>query len=159
MRALVWNCRGVGSPLTVPLLTEAVLLHFPSLVFLSETKNKKSVLNSVKQKIKFDNLFVVDPVGMARGLAVMWKEEVLVKKVLFTSFTIELLIVDRDTNLEWWCVCIYASPDDSVRKAQWEVITRRSQLWGESWAIMGDMNDIVSNGEKWGGRERADSSF
>ena len=117
MRALVWNCRGVGSSLTIPLLKEAVLLHFPSLVFLSETKNKKSVLNSVKQKIKFDNLFVVDPVGMAGGLAVMWKDEVTVKRVLFTSFTIELLIGDRDTNLDWWCVCIYASPDDSVRKA------------------------------------------
>ena len=39
------------------------------------------------------------------------------------------------------------------------MITRRSQLWGEAWAIMGDMNDIVSNGEKWGGREQADISL
>ncbi|XP_071905731.1 uncharacterized protein [Coffea arabica] len=159
MRALVWNCRGVGSPLTVPQLKEAVLLHFPSLVFLSETKNKKSVLNSVKQKIKFDNLFVVDPVGLAGGLAVLWKEEVKVKQVLFTTFTIELLIVDSDTSLEWWCVCIYASPDASIRKAQWEVINRRRQIWGEAWVVMGDMNDIVSQGEKWGGRDRADNSF
>ena len=88
----------------VPLLKEAMLLHFPSLVFLLEIQNKKSVLNSVKQKIKFDHLFIMDPVGMAGGLALMWKKKVSVKKVLFTSFTIELLIVDRDINVKWWCV-------------------------------------------------------
>ena len=70
MRAMVWNCRGVGSPLTVPQLREVIRFHSLSLVFLSETKKKKNFLNSVKQWIKFDNVFVVDPVGLAGGLAV-----------------------------------------------------------------------------------------
>ena len=75
-------------------------------------------MNNVKQKIRFDNHFVVDPVGLAGGLAMIWKNEVNVKQVLFTSFTIELLIDDRDTNFESWCVCIYASPNANVRKEQ-----------------------------------------
>ena len=116
MRAMVWNCRGVGSPLTVSQLKEFIKLHSPSLVFLSETKKKKNYLNNVKQWIKFDNLFVVDPVGLIGGLAVFWKREFQVKKVLFTSFTIELLIVDKEADVECWCVCVYASANARIRK-------------------------------------------
>ncbi|XP_071915285.1 uncharacterized protein [Coffea arabica] len=159
MRAVVWNCRGVGSPLTVPQLKESIKLHSPSLVFLAETKKKKSFLNTVKQRIQFDHLFVVDPVGLASGLAVLWKKELLDKKVLFSSFTIELLIDDKEAEVEWWCVCVYASTDVRIRREQWKVIVRRSCLWGDAWAIMGDLNNITSNNEKWGGRLRSDMSF
>ena len=141
MRAMVWNCGDVGSLLIVPQLRKVIRLHFPFFVFLSE---KKSFLNSVKQWIKFDNVFVVDPVGLAGGLAMLWKQELKVKKVLFTSFTIELLIDDSEIGAEWWCICAYASADASIRREQWKVIARRRCIWGESWAIMGDLNDIVT---------------
>ena len=58
-------------------------------------------MHKVKQWTKFDNVFVVDPVGKAGGLAVLWKQELTVKKVLFTSFTIELLIEDVETRVNW----------------------------------------------------------
>ncbi|XP_071905925.1 uncharacterized protein [Coffea arabica] len=159
MRALVWNCRGAGSPLTIPQLKELVQVHSPSLIFLSETKKKKSFINCVKQWVKFDELFVVDPVGIAGGLAVIWKKDIQVKSILFTSFTIELLIGDHRGGRDWWCVCVYASTDDKIREQQWRVLERRTQVWGECWALMGDLNDITSNGEKWGGRIRPASSF
>ena len=44
---------------------------------------------------------MVDPVGKAGGLAVFWKQELMVKKVLFTNFTIELLIEDDETRVNW----------------------------------------------------------
>ncbi|XP_071905810.1 uncharacterized protein [Coffea arabica] len=99
------------------------------------------------------------PSGLAGGLAMLWKQELKVKKVLFTSFTIELLIDDSEIGAEWWCIYVYASADASIRREQWKVIARRRCIWGESWAIMGDLNDIRSNAEKWGGRQRADVSF
>ena len=159
MRALVWNCRGVGSPLTVPQLKELVQVHSPSLIFLSETKKKKTFINSVKQWVRFDELFVVDPMGLAGGLAVIWKRDIQVKSILFTSFTIELLIGDQGGSKDWWCVCAYTSSDDKIREQQWRVLERRTQIWGDCWALMGDLNDIKSNGEKWGGRTRPTSSF
>ncbi|XP_071933651.1 uncharacterized protein [Coffea arabica] len=66
------------------------------------------------------------------------------------------IIEDREVGGEWWCVCVYTSADVRIRKEQWKVIARRSCLWGEAWAIMGDLNDITSNNEKWGGRHRAE---
>ena len=118
MKAMVWNCRGVENPLIVPQLREVIRFHSPSLVFLSETKKKKNYLNKVKQWIKFDNVFVVDPIGMARSLVVLWKNELQVKKVLFTSFTIELLIEDNEVKIDRWCICAYASSDVGVRREQ-----------------------------------------
>ncbi|XP_071912962.1 uncharacterized protein [Coffea arabica] len=147
---MVWNCRGVGSPLTVPQLREVIRLHSPSLVFLSETKKKKSFLNSVKQWIKFDNVFVVDPVGLAGGLAVLWKQELKVKKVLFTSFTIELLIDDWEIGAEWWCICVYASTNASVRREQWKVLERRNigfegvpWTWCNNWKSEGEVKERI----------------
>ncbi|XP_071914103.1 uncharacterized protein [Coffea arabica] len=130
-----------------------------ALIFLAETKKKKSYLNSVKQWVKFDDLFVVDPVGTAGGLAVFWRNKLQVKTILFTSFTIELLLADSEGKKDWWCICTYASTDDKVREQQWDVLERRKQIWGDCWALMGDLNDITSNGEKWGGRVRTEASF
>ena len=84
MNALVWNCRGVGSPLTFSQLEETVKLHSPSIIFLSETKNNKTYMNRIKMKLKYDSLFVVDPVGKSGGLVAYSKNEVKVCKVLFT---------------------------------------------------------------------------
>ncbi|XP_071914055.1 uncharacterized protein [Coffea arabica] len=80
----------------------------------------------------------VDPVGRSGGLAVMWKKDVQVKK---------------------WLICIYASTDDATREQQWQIIRERKVLWGNRWLIAGDMNDIVSNGEKWEGIPRTERSF
>ena len=55
----------------------------------------------MKQWLRFDSVFVVDPVGRAGGLAAIWKKELKVKKVLFTSFTIELLIEDSESMIDW----------------------------------------------------------
>mgnify|MGYP004703452751 FL=1 len=86
-------------------------------------------------------------------------KELQVKKVLFTSFTIELLIEDNEAKIDWWCICAYASSDAGMRRVQWKVLTRRSIMWGKYWAIMGDLNDITSNGEKWEGKQRAEVRF
>ena len=78
----LWRC---GEPLDSSPTEES---HKTPLSIFCFFVRKKSFLNSVKQWIKFDNVFVVDPVGLAGGLAMLWKQELKVKKVLFTNFTI-----------------------------------------------------------------------
>ena len=69
-------------------------------------------MNKVKQLIRFDNLFVVDPTGTTRGLAIFWSEDITIKKTLFTSFSIELLIDDPESKMEWWCMYVCASSNN-----------------------------------------------
>ena len=118
-------------------IDEVNRLHFPEIVFLAETKNKKCYMNKLKMKLQFDNLFVVDPVGRSGGLAVMWKKDVQVKRVLYTNFTIELCIEDLSKKISWWLICIYASTDDATREQQWQIIGNRKVLWGNKWLIAG----------------------
>ena len=159
MRVQVWNCQGVGSPLTIPQLREVNNLFSPSMVFLSETKNRTKYMEKVKNILRFDEMVVVEAMNKAGGMALLWKDEVKILEVLTTAFTIEAHVEDAEVNSDWWFIGIYASCDNQIRKQQWQVIERRKRLWGERWLIAGDFNDIVSNEEKWGGNSRLESSF
>ena len=88
--------------MTVPQLEEVVRLHSPDLIFLAETKNKKAFMNKIKMKLKYDSLFVVDPIGRASGMAVMWKKELVIRKVLYTNFTIELQVAGKGNEVDWY---------------------------------------------------------
>ncbi|XP_071926048.1 uncharacterized protein [Coffea arabica] len=130
MRVLVWNCQGVGSPLTVPHLREMYNLLSPSLIFLSETKNRKYVLDKIARGLRFDNSAVVDAMHKAGSMAILWKEETLILEVNQTGFTIEVRIKDDDYHCDWWFIGIYASCDDQIRKEQWRVLRDRRRKWG-----------------------------
>ncbi|XP_071940051.1 uncharacterized protein [Coffea arabica] len=159
MRALVWNCQGVGSPLTVSHLREVNNLLSPNLIFLSETKNRKPVVDRIARGLRFDNSAVVEAMHKAGGMALLWKEDTQVVEVYQTAFTIEARIEDMDLNCNWWFIGVYASCDAQIRKNQWQVLKERSRLWGSRFMIAGDFNDILSNDEKWGGVAREERSF
>ncbi|XP_071900968.1 uncharacterized protein [Coffea arabica] len=159
MRALVWNCQGVGSPLTVPHLREVNNPLSPNLIFLSETKNRRLVVDRIARGLRFDNSVVVEAMHKSGGMAVMWKEDPKTLEVNQTAFTIEVRIEDYEYHCDWWFVGIYASCDAQIRKEQWRVLRDRSRLWGDRFLIAGDFNDIVSNDEKWGGTIREERSL
>ena len=122
MKVLVWNCQGVGSPLTIPQLREVNNLSSPNMIFLCETKNKKKYLEKVKNMLRFDECAVAEAMNKAGGMALLWKEEVTVKEVLMSAFTIEAHVEDQEANIDWWFIGLYASCDNQVRGQQWKVI-------------------------------------
>ena len=75
-------------------------------------------MNKIKMQIKFDKLFVVDPVGRFRGMTVFWRDDLKIDKILYIDFTIELLIINTDRKFSWWCICVYANVDDTIREFQ-----------------------------------------
>ena len=101
--------------MVIPYLKEVIGLHCPDLVYLCETKNKNSFMEKFKKKLRYDKLFFVNPNGRAGGLAIMWKNELKIEKILFTHITIEFKIPASIQNDAWWCVCLYASKDDQER--------------------------------------------
>ena len=111
------------------------------------------------KRVKMENSYVVNSKGKAGGLALFWNEEVTLGNVYGTDWYIAAEVVDENNNDHWWMVGIYASTEESIRKQQWKEIEEKKREWGDKWILVGDFNDICSNGEKWGGRERAEGSF
>ena len=71
MSTLSWNCRGLGHPRTVQVLIELVKSRKPSFIFLMKTLCYRHQLEHLKQKLSFENLFMVDQVGRSGGLALL----------------------------------------------------------------------------------------
>lgn len=78
MKILSWNSCGLGNPLGFQALRDIVKKEDPNIVFLQETKLKVRQMEKCKFKLGFDNCLVVDCVGSG-GLALLWKNEVLLK--------------------------------------------------------------------------------
>ena len=74
MRILSWNCQGLGNTPTVRHLQGIPGQFPPEILFLSETKNKRSYLESLVEVLGYHNLQTVEPIGIGGGLAVMWTE-------------------------------------------------------------------------------------
>jgi exonuclease III len=97
MNILSWNCRGLGNPRTVQVFLLLVKEKRPNLVFLMETKLRKLKLESIRTKLAFENMFVVDCVGKSGGLALFWEEGWEVEVQNYSHRHINAIV--RDQNL------------------------------------------------------------
>ena len=78
MRALGWNCRGLGNPRSVRALRNLVQQWDPNFVFLLETKLKKKSMEKKKMSVGFINSLIIPSHGRSGGLAFLWKKEITV---------------------------------------------------------------------------------
>ena len=68
MSCLIWNFRGLGNPYTGNELVDIVRVKDPSVVFIAETWADEARLKDIKQKIQFENMFVVPREARGGGL-------------------------------------------------------------------------------------------
>lgn len=160
MKILSWNCRGLGGPSTISQLKESIRLYLPGLIFLCETKQKSSFIQTVCKQLKYGKRWdVVEPEGKNGGLWVAWNEDMQVTQIIKTTFCYELKVTEAVSNETFWVILVYASTDSKERQQQWDYLVRRKDSWGQKWVMGGDFNDIREHEEKEGGNRRLESSF
>ncbi|CAM8962958.1 unnamed protein product [Rhodiola kirilowii] len=153
MRALSWNCRGLGHPRSVRELAEAARLHRLDRIGLQETKIEVGRLEGIQRKLGFKYGFHVPTTGLSGGLALWWREEVNVQILSFSKYHIDARIdgerIERVT-------LFYGEPVTGRRGLTWSLLKRLNELYEYPWLIMGDFNEVCFSWEVRGGRVRGE---
>ncbi|KAK9028594.1 hypothetical protein V6N11_025748 [Hibiscus sabdariffa] len=150
MACLAWNVRGLGNKDTVRALRNLYFKYKTDIVFLSETKQKKRYLEKIRTKLKLDNAFYVDLVGIAGGLALWWKSDVKLSVLYHDNNTIDSIISINGED-DWYGTFIYAPPYEREKQEFWERTGSLRSDINTKWCIMGDTNTVTSPNEKYGG--------
>lgn len=66
-----------------------------SLVFLMETKKKKSYLEKLRCRLKFDNLFIIPRSNLSGGLAFLWSNDLNLHISTFSPHHIDVVVNSR----------------------------------------------------------------
>ncbi|CAM8980230.1 unnamed protein product [Rhodiola kirilowii] len=141
MKALVWNCRGIGSPHAVRALKEVIRSSCPLVVGLIETKCGSRRCEIVRISLGFDCCFVVPARGRSGGLALFWNNSTNVEVVSYSGFHIDFLLRHAVTV---HITVFYGSPKASLRLKSWELIRKLRRLIRVPWCVIGDFNEISS---------------
>ena len=131
--------------------------HRPGLLFLSETKNRKLLLQDIQADLGFNKLFTVEPLGQCGGLALFFMDEFQVDVLFSNNRMIDVKAVIN--GIKVYMTFVYRDHVLERRDQIWERLTRFSTTKDGPWFMIGDFNEITGHHEKEGGRKRSDTSF
>ncbi|KAJ9178389.1 hypothetical protein P3X46_010276 [Hevea brasiliensis] len=156
MNLLSWNCQGVGNPLTVHNLKGLNAAHSPHFVFLMETKNKSQLVKKILNRCGFSDMVVVDPQGLAGGLAFAWNSDCTVSIVKMAGFFIHAKIYDANIEMKWNLIMVYISCVDDAMSEQFNFLCNYCNQM-QDLLLIGDFNSFLRIDEKRGGNRQLDS--
>ncbi|XP_072060382.1 uncharacterized protein [Arachis hypogaea] len=155
MRTIVWNYRGLGRPLTIHTLKGICKFHSHEIVFISEIKNQSRQVEAKLRACSYENWHIVNPSGMAGGLALAWKDSINVQIINNGKFFIAAEVKEFKNNGVWTFIGIHLSCSKQIRALQFEEFTTMSQQLEGKVVIAGDFNAIISQAEKEGGGQKS----
>jgi hypothetical protein len=154
MNIISWNCRGLGSPRTIPSLKYLVRVYKPDVLFLSETLCDSNKTEELRYLLCYDFCFTVNREGRGGGLALYWNSSFNCSITNYSQNHIDIEVVDT-CHGNWRLTGYYGFPGSGRRRAAWNFLKQLSQLSTLPWCVVGDFNDILAPSEKKGRNERA----
>lgn len=156
---LLWNCLGLGTPLTVRALRDLIRAEDPKIVFLMETRMTSKQMKRLKFKLGFDCGIFVDRVGLGGGLALLWMSSVDVTLRSFSKNHIDVMIEAVGSTPAWRLTGFYGEPVTSKRYLTWRLLSQLGRQIDCPWCCIGDFNEILGYHEKEGGAVRPSSQI
>ena len=143
MSVLTWNCRGLGSPPTVRLLTDEVKSKNPALVFLVETKASLSRIKGLQRKLGLTQGISVPCDGRSGGLAMLWREREDVRFKSCSHSHIDVMVYGVGGAMSWRASGFYGHSDARKRYESWDLLVSLKIQCDMPWIVFGDFNEIT----------------
>ncbi|CAL1392116.1 unnamed protein product [Linum trigynum] len=151
MSLLCLNCQGLGDPKAVAVLGSTIRFQKPQIVFLSETKLKKSGWEKTMRELGFKYGNGVPVEGKSGGLCLFWQEGVNLEIKGTTKFFMDAVIKDDRGRDKWRFTGIYGWPEKENHHRTWDLLRELNDGRDLPWLCAGDFNQLCSNAEKEGG--------
>ena len=119
MSAICWNCRGLRNSRIVGTLQKNFLEEDPTLVFLMETNFNVEEISEIKHKLERSQGMIVPSVHWSGGLALLWKESLLVVVQTFSPRHIDVIITEDAGKKKWCFTGFYGHPETNKREESW----------------------------------------
>ncbi|KAL8126087.1 hypothetical protein AgCh_013389 [Apium graveolens] len=94
---------------------------------------------------------VVETQGHSGGIALLWRFQNEVTLRTFNKNHIDVFVKNKDGD-EFRLTGVYGEPDRQKRKETWDMIRMLSSINTDPWCLIGDMNNVLSQADKQGGR-------
>ena len=121
----------------------------PDFLFLMETLFTREKLESLKLKLGYANLFIVNKVGRSGGLALYSKSAYKVQVLKFGRNFIDVQVENAEVG-KWRYTEFYGFHEMSRRRDSWELLHSLSSISSLPWICIGDFNDLLHISEKQG---------
>lgn len=116
MTQISWNCRGLAAASTIRELKELCQPQRPAIIFLMETRAPEGRIDSVRRRLKFQNMFCVEARGLSGGLGLIWNDEVHVQIFKASQNFIHASVMIKESGYIFDCTYVYGNPNYQQRR-------------------------------------------
>jgi hypothetical protein len=106
----------------------------------------------------YSGCFAVSSVGLSGGLGLFWSSPLAVSVRGFNNRCIGTLITP-ESGTEWRMTFVYGEPKRELRHEFWTHLRSLSTTWSGPWICCGDFNEVLSQDEHLGPRDRIEAQI
>ncbi|KAK4260674.1 hypothetical protein QN277_003758 [Acacia crassicarpa] len=120
-----------------------------------ETKIKSARITKLRNKCGFSRDLYVEPRGLAGGLALWWHNSISLTVLYKSKNVIHVLMESKCLQTPKLISFVYGPPKEGERRLVWNLMRNLVASVRDSWLLVGDFNDLLSQAEKEGGNPRS----
>lgn len=147
MRMLSWNCQGLGTSWIVRSLHKIMKDQAPTICFLMKTRLNKDGFKKHCRNLPFPNQFIVKKPDSSGGLALLWKDEVVLDVINFTTNHILAKVIEEDGFI-WYLIGFYGWSETNQKSKSWALLTHQLSFVDGPWMCIGNFNTILHSSQK-----------
>lgn len=126
--------------------------HKPQYFFLMEKRGKRKMMENIARRLRYQHIFVVEPHGIAGGHLFMWTEETELCVCWNCDRIIRSEITETTGIRNWYFLEFMGLLIAKKKAAFWSILDVEIRNYEKSWLILGVLNEVMDESEKFGGR-------